>query len=110
MPGIYKFTFPNQKVYIGKTKNKFTVRWKQHKKCAYNSNEKGYDALVYRAIRKYGWDNITKEVICECDIEDLNNLEIKYIATYDCVTPNGYNATYGGDGGMIMSEYSKNKM
>ena len=40
-----------------------------------------------RAIRKYGWENFTKEILIdEVPEEDLDNLEINYIAFYDSLT------------------------
>lgn len=37
------------------------------------------------------------EIICSAtSIEELNNLEIHYIKTYDCIYPNGYNLATGG--------------
>jgi hypothetical protein len=52
-----------------------------------------------RAIRKYGWENFTKDILID-DVpeEDLNNLEINYIAFYNSFGPGGYNCTIGGGG------------
>ena len=111
MPFIYLFTFPNGKQYVGQTYQlKCSIRWNQHRKTSKNPNDKGYDALLYRAIRRHGWENITKEVICECFLVDLNDLETKYIKEYDTLAPNGYNCTTGGSQNMVMSEDSKSKM
>jgi hypothetical protein len=52
------------------------------------------------AIRKYGWENFTKEILID-DVpeEDLDNLEINYIAFYDSFNrEKGYNLTIGGGG------------
>lgn len=53
---IYLFTFPNGKQYCGYTSKKPSRRW---------DNGNGYKEcpLVYKAIQKYGWENITKEII-----------------------------------------------
>lgn len=99
--GIYKFVFPNGKIYIGKSIN-IKNRWSSHKNIYNNS-------LVSRAIKKYGWENIQKEIIVQFlvtpDInkKDLNNellrLEIKYIALYRSNDLKiGYNLTIGGEG------------
>jgi hypothetical protein len=53
-----------------------------------------------RAIHKYGWENFTKEILID-DVpeEDLDNLEINYIAFYNSFNrENGYNRTKGGGG------------
>lgn len=61
------------------------------------------DTYIYRAIRKYGWDNFTKEIIDYA--EDSISLEIKekqWIAFYDSRNPEkGYNIAEGGTGGPV---------
>lgn len=115
--GIYKFTFPNNKVYIGKSINiykRFTI----HKKDIYRK-----DFLLYRAFRKYGWNNVKKEIIVEIPVSSnlnleklnkkLSDLEIRYIAIYKSNDKNyGYNCTIGGEGtkGHHLSPESKNKI
>ena len=62
---IYKATFSNGKSYIGQTTQTLQKRKQQHKdKSKLNNN------AFYHAIKKYGWDDITGEVIE--DIEDYN--------------------------------------
>jgi group I intron endonuclease len=52
----------------------------------------------YHAIRKYGWDNMTWEVLEKADSwEKAQELEMFYIAKFDTYK-NGYNMTLGGDG------------
>ena len=51
------------------------------------------------AIRKYGWENFSVEVIETCLIEQLGEREIFWIATLKSRSPHGYNLTDGGDGG-----------
>ena len=53
---VYLFIFPNGKFYCGYTSQTLQRRWDNgngYKKCP----------LVYKAIQKYGWDNITKKLI-----------------------------------------------
>lgn len=115
--GIYKFTFPNGKVYIGKSVNLYK-RFIIHKS---DINRK--DFLLYRAFRKYGWDNVTKEIIVSydttqyTDIVGLNNtlteLEVKYIALYNSNDSKyGYNCTIGGEGtsGHHLSESARRRI
>ncbi len=47
-------------------------------------------------MAKHGIDNITIEQLAEVDNEKLDDEEIKYIAQYKCLAPNGYNLTTGG--------------
>ena len=92
---IYLITNPiNGKVYVGKTVH-YKRRMKEHK----NSGKNPKYCFPY-AIRKYGWENFTKEILIdEVPEEDLNNLEINYIAFYDsCNREKGYNRTKGGEG------------
>jgi group I intron endonuclease len=93
---IYKFTFPNDKVYIGRTDN-FNRRLAEHKYGFINN----FNSKLYNALRKYGWDNIIIEVIEEVQtIEEAITSEYKYIVHYNSII-NGYNSTYetsiGGD-------------
>ena len=93
---IYKLSFPNGKNYIGRTKNSLQQRLTEHK----NRVGKTQHPLYY-AFVKYGWDNVTKEVIEEVSThEQAVNRELYYIEKYDTLT-NGYNLTIntemGGD-------------
>ena len=101
-----------KKSYIGQTINSLQVRWQ--------SNGKGYlineqDSKFAKAIKKYGWNNFTHEVILtiECKTKEelkfwLNQWEAYYIEEYDSFH-NGYNSTTGGDG-YLLSEETKQKM
>lgn len=91
---VYKHTSPSNKVYIGITCQKPERRWE---------NGKGYikNKYFYRAIEKYGWENIkheilfnglTKEEACQKEIE-LINLFKSNQKEY------GYNLSSGGEGG-----------
>ena len=92
---IYLITNPiNGKVYVGKT-----VQYKRRmKKHEYSGKNPKY--YFSNAIRKYGWENFTKEILIdEVPVEDLDNLEINYIAFYDSFNrEKGYNCTKGGGG------------
>ena len=102
---IYKIVNKiNGKIYIGKTTYTITHRWIQHISAATtNKEQKDYNYLLHKAIRKYGIKNFIIEVIEE--IEDENQLslrEIYWINYYNsCIleeNSNGYNMTYGGEG------------
>lgn len=100
---IYKITNNiNQKIYIGLTTLSVEERWKSHLYTAFNKNSKDYNAVFKKAIRKYGENNFTIEVIDEA--EDLDTLKekekywIKYYNTFILDEDSwGYNGTKGGD-------------
>ena len=83
MIGIYKITNTlNNMCYIGQSKN-ISKRWNNHKSVYDNENSHGYNYYLYRAMRKYGIENFTFEIIEECDIDSLNEREIYWINYYD---------------------------
>ena len=104
---IYKHTTPNGKVYIGITSTVVERRW---------ANGKGYKTqkFFYRAINKYGWENIKHEILLYgIDEETAKSKEREYIALYESNNPSkGYNRTLGGDGtlGYTLSEETKRKI
>lgn len=109
--GIYKITnLTNGKMYIGQAKD-IEKRWSKHKYSSQKENQ-----VLYRAIRKYGIENFEFEIIQECDIKELDNLEIYYIQYYNTYihseNSNGYNMTIGGDAtrGNKLSEETKLKI
>ena len=98
MVGIYKITNNiNNKIYIGQSVN-ILARWQQHKQA--NDN-----FPIHLAIRKYGIDNFSFEVIEECPQEELNEKEKQYIQFYhSLVTQGGYNISLGGEGNSYYSD------
>lgn len=77
--------------YIGKTVKTIKSRMMGHKQ-----TYKKEDTYLYRAMRKYGFENFTIEELVECDSkESLNDEEIRHIRE---MLPK-YNMTKGGDGG-----------
>lgn len=90
---IYKFEFPNGKIYIGQTKD-YIVRWDRHSRSYRNSRK---NMPVDYAIRKYGWKNIKKSVILICDSNMGNYFEEKLILIYKTLDRKyGYNLQPGG--------------
>jgi group I intron endonuclease len=92
---IYKITNTlNQKEYYGQTRQLPNRRWYQHQ----HSAKHGGKMILYHAMRLYGVEHFTFEVVCECDtLEELNAKEIEYISMNDSLAPKGYNAGKGGD-------------
>lgn len=94
--GIYKITNNiNKHAYIGQSVE-IEDRWVRHKWAAFNAIE-SYDYPLYRAIRKYGLENFTFEIIKECKQEELSYWEMYYIEYYNTFI-DGYNQTSGGEG------------
>lgn len=86
---VYKHTSPSGKVYIGITKQEPTRRWQNG--YGYYDNRK-----FMNAIRKYGWDNFTHEILHSgLTKEEAERIEVELIAKYDCIK-NGYNLRPGG--------------
>lgn len=74
--------------YIGRFKDHISEAMcnTKRKQCWYLNN----------AIRKYGKDNWSIELIQECSLEELDDLEQFYITKYNTLYPFGYNLTRGG--------------
>lgn len=82
------------KYYIGITCRKYiSDRW--------GKNGKGYKTqLFYKAIQKYGWDNIEHRILFEnLSAEQAQTLEMALIQALDSqIGHKGYNNTMGGEG------------
>lgn len=89
---VYKHTTPSNKIYIGITGTSTNQRW---------NNGKGYakHPYFYNAIKKYGWDNITHEILFDnLTKEDACIKEKELIKFYNSNNPKyGYNMTSGGE-------------
>lgn len=87
----YKHTCPNGKVYIGITSYDINIRWR--------NAGKGYKGMFfYKAIQKYGWDNIQHEILfTNLAEEQAYEKEIELIAKYKSNQREfGYNLAIGG--------------
>lgn len=98
---IYCLTFPNGKKYVGKTTRTIEERMQGHKR---PSNK---CPLVKYAYEKYGTFEI--ETLIEVENEHLDKYEVHYIKEFQTLSPNGYNLTTGGEGG-IPSDETRAKM
>lgn len=89
---VYIHVFPNGKRYVGCTKlNKPEWRWGP-------GGKKYSTQKVYRAILKYGWDNITHEVFEVDSEEEMYYLEKYFISYYKTINQEfGYNLSVGGE-------------
>lgn len=102
---VYKHTSLSGKVYVGMTKQTAEKRW-QHG-MGYRTQTK-----FYRAIKKYGWENIRHEVVFSgLTFEEAEQKErelIEQCRSYD--NRFGYNVERGGNGKKIVSEETREKM
>jgi group I intron endonuclease len=96
---IYKTTnLINNKIYIGQdSKN--------------NPNYLGSGLLLKKAIKKYGKDNFTKEILEHCySKEELDTQEQYWISKFDSIDLDiGYNIMKGGEGGDTISNHPNRK-
>ena len=91
---IYKYTFPNGKVYIGQT-------YKGSRRFGRVSSYK--DMLVRRAMDKY--PNFDKEILEYCSAESVDEREQFYIAFFNSMNKEfGYNLVSGGSKNKVLSE------
>lgn len=95
--GIYKITnIISNKCYIGKSVE-IHERWKRHISNSKPIEEGGENYAINKAIRKYGANNFTFEILEKVPIDLLDERE-KYWIQYFNSYYNGYNETLGGDG------------
>lgn len=87
---IYKYTSPSGKSYIGQTTTSLILR----------SGKRGKKYLgckvFYNAIKKYGFENFTVEILGEYKINALDTKEKYFIHRYNTLLPYGYNVKDGG--------------
>jgi group I intron endonuclease len=104
----YLHRCPNGKCYVGMTSQTPKGRWGSSG-CKYKNNKD-----FYSDIEIYGWDNIEHVILEEgLNREDACESEKYNIKKYNCIYPNGYNLSIGGDSaslGVKRSEETKEKL
>lgn len=102
---VYKHTSPSGKVYIGITRRKPEYRW-------WNGNGYRNHKHFFNAILKYGWENITHEILLTgLTKEQAEAEEKRLISEYNATDPQyGYNKTYGGETGVKHTSETKEKI
>lgn len=102
---VYKHTSPSGKVYIGITSKRPEKRW---------GNGKGYKHSPHfrAAIEKYGWGNITHEILATgLTKEAAEQIEVELITKHQSTDRRfGYNADKGGSAPGRMSEETRQKL
>ncbi len=99
---VYKHTFPNGKVYIGITCTNPKDRWRSGH--GYNNQP-----VMKNAIVKYGWANISHEIIAEnLSKEAACAFEVELIKAYRSTErAYGYNVTGGGEHYEMTEEHKR---
>ena len=104
---VYLISFSNGKHYVGVTSQGLPVRMSKHKYDAFNKRKKNsnYNYPLYKAIRKYGWENIKFSILHpEVSKETVDALETTTIEKYSSlISNNGYNISLGG---VLHKQYS----
>lgn len=85
------------KTYVGKTEQTLKARLRRHRA----EVTRGTNRPLYNSLRKHGIHSFTIEVLEEVPNEDLIERERFWIKDQDCIHPNGYNFTLGGEGGNV---------
>jgi len=93
---VYMHTSPSGHSYIGQTVRTMENRWRQHVAAA-RDYENSCPAIE-NAIRLYGSDSFTHEILITTTENLVDYYEHKFIADYDTLVPNGYNIHPGGVG------------
>lgn len=109
--GIYKIENKlNGKLYIGQSVDVYH-RWCEHIRYSQDEKRVDYQYPLHRAMRKYGFNNFNFEILEKCNVDELDNKEMKYIAEYNSFThrpgSHGYNEMAGGNQGSRFRVRSK---
>ena len=94
--GIYKYTSPSGKIYIGSSKN-INKRITHYKSESCKNQTK-----LYNSFKKYGYENHIFEIIEECLFEDLYLKERYYGELFNVLDDNGLN--------LILPKIGENKV
>ncbi len=114
---IYIFISPSNGIYIGQTIKSLDERKQQH----INDTIRGSNKIFHNAIRKYGINTFTSNILAIAYSKDeLNELEKYYITQNNSYYLNkdgsknekGYNMTIGGEGanGYVFTEEDRIKL
>jgi group I intron endonuclease len=104
MPGIYKWTSPTNRVYVGQSKDLD----KRKKWYMSDGIRNAQMPKLKRSFNKYGIDNHIYDIIEHCTIEQLDEKEIHWGLFYNTLE-HGLNCKLG-EQNSIFSESTKKKM
>lgn len=81
------------RIYIGQSKN-LKSRLREYKNCGGSGNS---NTVIKKSITKYSWDAFESKILVYCEgREYLNETEIRCIAEFNSLVPNGFNVHTGG--------------
>lgn len=109
---VYCHTSPSGKRYVGFSSQGIDARWRDHVKVA-RAAPKGKTHALHHAIRKYGADAFTHEVLERTTTEaGAQHAEQLWIAQLGTFGAGGYNLTIGGEGsaGRVVSSEVRAKL
>ena len=90
----------NGKMYVGQTTRTLEKRIRDH----INSANRGETYPLYQAIREYGWESFSVNVIAYAETKEiLDDLEEYYIKKFNTIA-DGYNQALGGSRNVMESE------
>jgi hypothetical protein len=98
--------------YITQNKQKWGAmsRWIRHgQEANYTGKRSGKNTLINEAIRQHGLDSFQITVLCDCNINEMDEKEAYYIKHLNTLEPNGYNMTSGGRSGKHSEMANKKK-
>ena len=97
---IYKITNKiNGKIYVGQTVQTLKERFQKHCWGTTENDKYHLNMAIKKAIRKYGKENFTIELIEEVETDKLDEREVYWISYYNSYYK-GYNCTKGGQNGV----------
>jgi hypothetical protein len=103
--GIYKITNPKGRIYIGQSVD--CVR----REYTYKRIDCKRQPRLYLSLKKHGWGKHKFEIIEECPIEYLTELEVWWKLFYGIIcVENGLSCNYFDTGGGYHSEETKRRM
>ena len=108
MIGIYKISnIINNKVYIGQSMD-IQRRFSEHMRALNNNCH--YNKHLQASYNKYGTEAFLYEVLCVCEMIELDDMEVFFIDYYDSMNPeHGYNKESGGSLNKRISEETREK-
>jgi group I intron endonuclease len=87
MIGIYKITSPTKKIYIGQS---IDIEKRFNNYGFLNCKRQ---PAIYNSLKKYGVKKHKFEILCECNIDELNDKERYYQDLYSVISKNGLNCS-----------------
>lgn len=106
MIGIYKITSPSKRVYIGQSID-IEKRFSHYKRLRCKSQIK-----LYNSLKKHGTEKHKFEILCQCEISELNEKERYYQELFSAIGLKGLNCSLvkTNQKSGLMNEESKRKM